>query len=137
MINQLTRLTLDHPPLIIPPIFTFHFLRCNFHTFTTYLALKKHSQTLTSWRASIISACWKTPRPVDFMDSKLEALVGSSRNYDFMGNGDLGMVSGLGDMSHHHGLAPNFSGFCSSFGMSLDGNSGTFHGNLPKINASL
>ncbi|KAJ6676672.1 DOF ZINC FINGER PROTEIN DOF1.4-RELATED [Salix viminalis] len=44
-----------------------------------------------------------------------------------MGNGDLGMVSGLGDMSHHHGLAPNFSGFCSSsFRMSLDGNSGTF-----------
>ncbi|XP_011028560.1 PREDICTED: dof zinc finger protein DOF5.6-like [Populus euphratica] len=68
----------------------------------------------------------ENPRPVDFMDSKVEALVGSSRNYDFMGNGDLGMVSGLGDMSHHHGLAPNYSGFCSPFGMSLDGNSGSF-----------
>jgi len=68
----------------------------------------------------------ENPRPIDFMDSKLEALVGSSRNYDFMGNGDLGMVSGLGDTSHHHGLAPNFSDLCSPFGMSLDGNSGTF-----------
>uniref|UniRef100_A0A2P2J2C7 Uncharacterized protein n=1 Tax=Rhizophora mucronata TaxID=61149 RepID=A0A2P2J2C7_RHIMU len=26
-------------------------------------------------------------------------------------------------MSHHHGLAPNFHGLCSSYGMSLDGNS--------------
>ncbi|KAL9372678.1 hypothetical protein Peur_034922 [Populus x canadensis] len=68
----------------------------------------------------------ENPRPIDFMDSKLEALVGSSRNYDFMGNGDLGIVSGLGDTSHHHGLAPNFSDLCSPFGMSLDGNSGTF-----------
>uniref|UniRef100_A0A6N2LB54 Dof zinc finger protein n=1 Tax=Salix viminalis TaxID=40686 RepID=A0A6N2LB54_SALVM len=68
----------------------------------------------------------ENPRPMDFMDSKLEALAGSSRNYDFMGNGDLSMVSGLGDMSHHHGLAPNYGGLCSPFGTSLDGNSGTF-----------
>lgn len=74
------------------------------------------------------------PRPIDFMESKLEALVGnSSRNYDFMGstnstNGDLGMV-GMGLGTHHHGmvLEPNFHGLCPPFGMSLDGTStGTF-----------
>ncbi|XP_043806097.1 dof zinc finger protein DOF5.6 isoform X2 [Manihot esculenta] len=67
----------------------------------------------------------ENPRPVDFMESKLEAIVGSSRNYDFMGNGEMGMVSGLGDMSHQ-GLAPNFHGICSPFGISVDGNNGTF-----------
>ncbi|EOY20733.1 F-box family protein isoform 2, partial [Theobroma cacao] len=66
----------------------------------------------------------ENPRPIDFMESKLEAIVGSSRNYDFMGNGELGMVGGLGDMGH--GLAPNLHGLCSPYGMSLDGNGGTF-----------
>ncbi|KAE8124230.1 hypothetical protein FH972_019135 [Carpinus fangiana] len=67
------------------------------------------------------------PRPIDFMESKLEGVVGSSRNYDFMGNGDhhMGMVGGLGDLNGH-GLAPNFHTLCSPFGMSLDGNSGSF-----------
>ncbi|KAI9174211.1 hypothetical protein LWI28_013762 [Acer negundo] len=59
------------------------------------------------------------PRPIDFMDSKLEAIVGSSsrinNNYDFMGNGEMGMVGNL---------APNVHGLCSPFGMSLDGNNG-------------
>ncbi|KAH7550463.1 hypothetical protein ACOSP7_024200 [Xanthoceras sorbifolium] len=70
----------------------------------------------------------QNPRPIDFMDSKLEAIVGSSRNNynDFMGNGEMGMVGGssLGGLSN--GLAPNVHGLCSPFGMSLDGNSGTF-----------
>ncbi|KAF2315912.1 hypothetical protein GH714_040707 [Hevea brasiliensis] len=66
----------------------------------------------------------ENPRPLDFMESKLEAIVGSSRNYDFMGNSEIGMVSGLGEMSNH-GLPPNFHGLCSPFGMSLDGNNGT------------
>ncbi|KAK7852514.1 dof zinc finger protein DOF5.6 [Quercus suber] len=66
-------------------------------------------------------------RPIDFMENKLEAIVGNSRNYDFMGNGDhLGMVGGLGDHLSGHSLAPQF-GLCSPFGMSnIDGNSGTF-----------
>ncbi|KDP31096.1 hypothetical protein JCGZ_11472 [Jatropha curcas] len=61
--------------------------------------------------------------PIDFMESKLEAIVG--RNYDFMGNSDLGLVNGLGEISHHQ----NFHGLCSPFGMSgLDGNNNN-HGN--------
>ncbi|XP_008239769.1 PREDICTED: dof zinc finger protein DOF5.6 [Prunus mume] len=66
------------------------------------------------------------PRPIDFMESKLEAIVGNARNYDFMGNGaDLGMMGGLannmgGESSFHHGL-------CSPFGMSsFDGQNGNF-----------
>ncbi|KAE8726191.1 Dof zinc finger protein DOF5.3 [Hibiscus syriacus] len=61
------------------------------------------------------------PMPIDCMESKLEAIVGSSRNYDFMGNGtELGMVEGVGDMGmSHHDL-------CSPYGMSLYGNGGTF-----------
>ncbi|KAK8599653.1 hypothetical protein V6N13_077565 [Hibiscus sabdariffa] len=61
----------------------------------------------------------ENPMPVDFMESKLEAIVGSSRKYDFMGNGtELGMVGGVG--------------LCSPYGMSLgldgngNGNGGTF-----------
>ncbi|PON42529.1 Zinc finger, Dof-type [Trema orientale] len=91
------------------------------------------------------------PRPIDFMESKLEALVGnSSRNYDFMGsnptNEDLGMVGmGLGNLGtgthhhhhhHHHGmvLEPNFHGLCPPFGMSLDGTStGTFMDTCQRI----
>ncbi|XP_050377261.1 dof zinc finger protein DOF5.6 [Argentina anserina] len=67
-------------------------------------------------------------RPIDFMESKLEAIVGNSRNYDFMGGGgdSLGMVGGLSNMAAAHGLESGFHGFCSSpFGsMSLD-----HHGN--------
>ncbi|KAJ0106488.1 hypothetical protein Patl1_18039 [Pistacia atlantica] len=71
------------------------------------------------------NAMLENPRPIDFMESKLEAIVGSSRNYDFMGNGhELGMVGGIGGLSH--GLAPNVHGLCSPFGMSVDGNGGTF-----------
>ncbi|KAM7273175.1 hypothetical protein ACFE04_027839 [Oxalis oulophora] len=45
-------------------------------------------------------------RPIDFMESKLEAIVGSARNYDFMGE--------FGSITHHHGFTSNF---CSPFGM--------------------
>lgn len=70
------------------------------------------------------NAMLENPRPIDFMESKLEAIVGNSRNYDFMGNGhELGMVGGIGGFSH--GLAPNVHGLCSPFGMPLDGNGGT------------
>lgn len=64
-------------------------------------------------------------RPIDFMESKFEAIVGSSRNnnYDhFMGNiingtdhDQLGMVG--------TGVAPNFHGLCSPYG-NIDGNGG-------------
>ncbi|KAK9278286.1 hypothetical protein L1049_027851 [Liquidambar formosana] len=64
-----------------------------------------------------------TPRPIDFMESKIEAIVGNSINHDFMGNGDFGVVGGQ-DLSH--GLAPNFHGLCSPYGFSLDGNNGNF-----------
>ncbi|KAJ7956241.1 Dof zinc finger protein [Quillaja saponaria] len=68
------------------------------------------------------------PRPIDFMESKLEGIGNISRNFDFMGNNSehLGMVGGLGDMNG----APNFHGLCSqTFGMSLEhGNSsGTYN----------
>ncbi|KAM6548224.1 hypothetical protein CsatB_019900 [Cannabis sativa] len=99
---------------------------------------------------------FESPRPIDFMDTKFEALVGnSSGSYDFMGNniGDLGMAGmGLGIIGggggthhhhhhhpHHHGmvLEPNFSnnGLCSPpFGMSLDGTStGTFMDTCQRI----
>ncbi|KAL6182429.1 hypothetical protein ACLB2K_043850 [Fragaria x ananassa] len=65
-------------------------------------------------------------RPIDFMESKLEAIVGNARNYDFMGGGgdSLGIVGGLSNMGGGaHGLeSAGFHGFCSSpFGsMSLD-----------------
>lgn len=71
------------------------------------------------------NAMLENPRPIDFMESKLEAIVGSSRNYDFMGNNELGMVGGLGNLGHH-GLTPNVHNLCSPFGMSLEGNGGTF-----------
>ncbi|XP_050221685.1 dof zinc finger protein DOF5.6 [Mercurialis annua] len=69
-----------------------------------------------------------------FLDSKYNigelVNVGSSssnsRSYDFMGNSDVDMTHhGLGDnqISHHHGLGPNYHGLnCSPFGMSIDGN---------------
>ncbi|TYI53326.1 hypothetical protein E1A91_D12G311200v1 [Gossypium mustelinum] len=64
------------------------------------------------------------PMPIDFMESKLEAIVGSSRNYDFLGNGnEMGLVEGVGDM----GIAPNLHGLCSPYGMStIDGTGGGF-----------
>ncbi|GLT47212.1 hypothetical protein SLA2020_209230 [Shorea laevis] len=65
----------------------------------------------------------------DFMESKLEAIVGSSaaggsRNYDY--NGELGLVGpgGLVDMGPHGLAAANLHGFC--YGMSVDGNGGGF-----------
>ncbi|KAG8652557.1 hypothetical protein MANES_06G105100v8 [Manihot esculenta] len=69
-------------------------------------------------------AMLENPGPIDFMESKLEAIVGSSRNYDFMGNREMGMVSGLGEMNHH-GLAPDFHDLRSPFGISIDGSNGT------------
>ncbi|GAB4845687.1 hypothetical protein Ancab_039090 [Ancistrocladus abbreviatus] len=72
----------------------------------------------------------ENPRPIDFMESKFEGLVGNIgtvRGYNFMGGGtDFGIVGGIGDMGHH-GLAHNFNGFCSPFGVSVDENgSNTF-----------
>ncbi|OMO92104.1 Zinc finger, Dof-type [Corchorus capsularis] len=86
--------------------------------------LATHGTTNTAnFMESKYNSLFENPtRPIDFMESKLEAIVGSSRinNYDFMGNnnGDLGMVGGLtGEMGH--------MGLCSApyGGMSqLDGN---------------
>lgn len=64
--------------------------------------------------------------PIDFMESKYEALVGTtiSRNQDFLGNVDAttGMINGYGEM-HNSGIGPNFhGGFCSTFGLPMDGN---------------
>ncbi|KAL5544198.1 hypothetical protein UlMin_007982 [Ulmus minor] len=65
-------------------------------------------------------------RGIDFMESKLEAIVGNPRNYDFMGasgSDHLGMIGGFGQMGSH-GMEPNFHGFCPPYGMSPDGNNG-------------
>ncbi|OWM90494.1 hypothetical protein CDL15_Pgr014797 [Punica granatum] len=67
------------------------------------------------------------PGPIDFMESKLEAIVGnnpSRNNYDFMGNNtaseqvQLGVLSssGYGDLSGN-GFSPNFHGLCSPYGI--------------------
>ncbi|KAJ1418264.1 Zinc finger, Dof-type [Sesbania bispinosa] len=68
----------------------------------------------------------ENPRPIDFMESKLEGIIGSSsRNFDFFGNSSdhMGMAVGLGDMNGQNGLPPNFHNLCSpAFGaMSFDG----------------
>ncbi|GMI99467.1 DNA BINDING WITH ONE FINGER 5.6, HIGH CAMBIAL ACTIVITY2 [Hibiscus trionum] len=68
----------------------------------------------------MVGSKYNSPMPIDFMESKLEAIVGSSRNYNFMGNGTE--VEGVGDMAMGHALAPNLHGLCSPYGMSLDGN---------------
>ncbi|KAL6997148.1 hypothetical protein U1Q18_007272 [Sarracenia purpurea var. burkii] len=72
------------------------------------------------------NAVFENPRPIDFMEREYESLVGgSSRNQEFMGNCELGMMGGgIGEMSH--GLAPNFhfQSLYSPFGMALDGNNG-------------
>ncbi|RVX18435.1 Dof zinc finger protein DOF5.6 [Vitis vinifera] len=77
-----------------------------------------------SFMESKYNGMLENARPIDFMEGKFEAIVGSSRNHDFMGNCELGM-GGLGDMSHG-GLAPNFHGLCSPFGVTLDANGGNF-----------
>ncbi|CAN4099310.1 unnamed protein product [Withania somnifera] len=63
--------------------------------------------------------------PIDFMESKYEALVGpvTSRNQNFMGNIDAaGLINGYGEMDNS-GIGPNFhGGFCSTFGLPMDGN---------------
>lgn len=97
-----------------------------------------HLNSILGAQGTLNIGMLENPRPIDFiMESKLEALVGSTsrNNYDFMGNGDdLGMVNGLGDMSHHHhhhhGLASqNFGGLCSPYGMTgLDHGNGTTAG---------
>ncbi|KAK7350622.1 hypothetical protein VNO77_09442 [Canavalia gladiata] len=82
----------------------------------------------------------ENPRPIDFMESKLEGIIGSSSssgNFDFFGNSDMSMGGvGLGDhmngtTSAQHGLPPNFHGLCSpAFGgiSSLDGNNNNNNG---------
>lgn len=70
-----------------------------------------------------------TAGPIDFMDSKLEDIVGGnpSRNsYDFMGNNPsseaeqvpLGVLTGgsFGDLSGNS-FGPNFHGLCSPYGI--------------------
>lgn len=58
----------------------------------------------------------ESPTPIDFMDSKYDAgfVVGGtatpSRNQDFLGNGDFGM------------MAQTFPTLCPQFGMPIDGN---------------
>ncbi|GAB4845686.1 hypothetical protein Ancab_039089 [Ancistrocladus abbreviatus] len=67
----------------------------------------------------------ENPRPTDFVESKFEGLVGNNdhvRSHYFMGSGtDFGIVEDIGDLGHH-GLAHNFNGFCSPFGVSIDEN---------------
>uniref|UniRef100_A0A5B7B9G8 Dof zinc finger protein n=1 Tax=Davidia involucrata TaxID=16924 RepID=A0A5B7B9G8_DAVIN len=64
------------------------------------------------------NAVFENPRPIDFMENKYEALVGSSRNHDFMGIGELGHDHG-GLISDHGLMAPNlFHGLCSPFSTS-------------------
>lgn len=63
-------------------------------------------------------------QPIEFMESKMEAIVGNSRNYDFMGSSGGHGDNWIGHHHHnqHHGSEQNFHGFCSPFGMSMDGN---------------
>nr|WAK88803.1 Dof7 [Diospyros kaki] len=69
------------------------------------------------------NAMLENPRPIDFMESKFDAL----RSHDFMatGSGELGLMGGLGDHMSHHGLGPNFHALCSPFGMPIDGSPST------------
>ncbi|XP_023000697.1 dof zinc finger protein DOF5.6-like [Cucurbita maxima] len=65
-----------------------------------------------------------TTRPIDFMDTKMDAIVG---NAHYPTNPDhLAMVGGLaGDhiaAAAGHTLSPSFHGLCSPYGLSLDGN---------------
>ncbi|XP_038893900.1 dof zinc finger protein DOF5.6 [Benincasa hispida] len=61
-------------------------------------------------------------RPIDFMDTKMEAIVGNNGHYST--NPDhLAMIGGLnGDHHHITAAATNFHGICSPYGLSLDGN---------------
>ncbi|XP_060204652.1 dof zinc finger protein DOF5.6-like [Lycium barbarum] len=63
---------------------------------------------------------------IDFMESKYEALVGTtSRNQDFLGNGDnIGMMSSTG-FGHDNIIAPNFQ-----FGMTTNMDNGNNFGML-------
>lgn len=78
-----------------------------------------------------------TNQPIDFMDTKMEAIVGNGHYNNHTNTDHLTMVGGLsGDHHHHHhiaaaaaaaaagshGMSPNFHGFCSPYGLSLDGN---------------
>ncbi|XP_009765174.1 dof zinc finger protein DOF5.6-like [Nicotiana sylvestris] len=72
----------------------------------------------------------ENPTAIDFMEGKYEALVGctSSRNQDFLGNGDIGMIStptGFGHDINSHGniIAPNFA-----FGMATTMDAGNNFG---------
>ncbi|XP_055830619.1 dof zinc finger protein DOF5.6-like [Solanum dulcamara] len=71
---------------------------------------------------------------IEFMESKYEALVGttSTRNQDFLGNVDVatGLINGYGEMDNS-GIGPNYQGgFCSStFGLpNMDGNIVNYEG---------
>ncbi|KAF8390423.1 hypothetical protein HHK36_024949 [Tetracentron sinense] len=66
------------------------------------------------------NAVLENPRPIDFMESKIDAILGnSSRNHDFMGNSEMGFVGGL--------ESSNLQNLYSPFGISLDHrNNGSF-----------
>ncbi|KAE8652587.1 dof zinc finger protein DOF5.6 [Cucumis sativus] len=66
-------------------------------------------------------------RPIDFMDTKMEAIVGNNGHHYTTNTDHLAMVGGL--TSDHHitaaaaaAAATNFHGICSPYGLSLDGN---------------
>ncbi|KAH0659366.1 hypothetical protein KY289_028114 [Solanum tuberosum] len=72
--------------------------------------------------------------PIDFMDSKYQAFVGttSTRNQDFLGNVNVGagLINGYGEMDNS-GIGPHYNGgFCSSaFGMpNMNGNIFNYEG---------
>lgn len=65
--------------------------------------------------------------PIEFMESKYEALVGtttSTRNQDFIGNVNVATIDGYGEMDNS-GIGPNYHGgvYSSTFGLgNMDGN---------------
>ncbi|KAG7012245.1 Dof zinc finger protein DOF5.6, partial [Cucurbita argyrosperma subsp. argyrosperma] len=72
----------------------------------------------------MLEAHHHTARPIDFMDSKMEALVGNA-HYNPTNSDHLAMVGGFaGDhiAAAGHALSPSFHGLCSPYGLSLDGN---------------
>ncbi|RWR93936.1 dof zinc finger protein DOF5.6-like protein [Cinnamomum micranthum f. kanehirae] len=67
-------------------------------------------------------------RHVDFMKDKLDAVLGNSRTYSFMGTNDLGHLGGgVGDMSHGFTSTSNH-GSCSSYGFNMDGTQAPYMG---------
>ncbi|KAF8378281.1 hypothetical protein HHK36_029620 [Tetracentron sinense] len=69
----------------------------------------------------------ENPIPIDFMENKIDAILGnSSRNHGFMGNTELGLVGDLGGGVGHGFNPSNLHSLYSPFGNSLEGNNGSF-----------